>query len=114
MPIDPARPEYIAWPYNRTKIAMGAQREVLERARYIEKRRSETLKTICDPDELGKLCHVMARETTQATLHDMGKPLDAWYSAVIQYVKNYMCNIEYYCPKSDGELWRLMAGQTEE
>ena len=33
LPIDRAKPEYIAWPYSRAKLALAAQRDVLERAR---------------------------------------------------------------------------------
>ena len=74
----------------------------------IEQRRS------CDPEKLGRITQDMADDPTQATLKDLRRPLDAWYTAATQYIDDYLCKIEDYFPNGGAKLWKLMAGRTEE
>ena len=53
-PIDLTKPEQVTGPHIRTKLAISGEKDILERARYIEKQgRSQTFNIICGPAKLG-------------------------------------------------------------
>ena len=73
-PIDLTKPEQVPGQRSRMKLSISELKDELERNRYLEKRRSQTFKIICDPDKLGRILQGMANEPTQSTLFDLELP----------------------------------------
>ena len=112
-PRDLTKPEQVTGPIIRTKLAISELKDDLERNRYAAKQRSsQTFKIICDPAKLGRTQQEMANEHTQSTLGDLELPKATYYAAVIQYLGNYLWQIED--PPIDAKLWRMMGHHTME
>ena len=105
--IDVEKYEYQIGAHMRMKNALAAERDILERNRYIEKIRSaQTIKIICDPEELNALYGQMFQnELTHRVLEEMGSDEDAYYGTIIQYINQYLYNVTEVIPEEDSEVW---------
>ena len=61
------------------------------------------------PEKLGGACENIASETTQAALHYLERPRDAWYSEIVENIKEYLYQIKEYIPREYRKLWTSMA-----
>ena len=105
--IDVEKYEYQIGAHMRMKNALAAERDVLERDRYVEKIRSaQTIKIICEPDDLNTLYRQLyKKELTVRALEEIGNDEDAYYGTITQYINQYLLNVTEVIPEDDEKVW---------
>jgi len=92
----------------RMRYALAEQRDIPERDRYIEKRRSAlTVKIIADPKHLDELYEELIQEITYKAMAEMEKRGEIYLGIVTEHINHYLWKLIHTLPKGDEELWKI-------
>ena len=116
-PIGSEKYEYARVARIRMKIAISEEKDALSRNRYAEKHRiSQTIKIICDQNNMDQIYRDLLREPTQEKLYVLGDMEVLYYGAILRYPTRYFWKLEDHLPEktwmcgacSKGTEWGTM------
>ena len=99
----------------RMRHALAEQRDIPERDRYIEKRRSAmTIKIIADPKQLDALYEECMEEATYKAMAEMKKWGEIYLGITTHHINHYIWKLIYILPDDDEELWKICMKHPQE
>ena len=99
----------------RMKYALAEQRDIPERDRYIEKRRSAlTVKIIAGPKQLDQLYEELTQEIIYKAMAEMGKWNEIYLGNIVGHMSHYIWKIIHTLHNDDDSLWKICMQHPQE
>ena len=96
-------------------LSISAERDALENTDiYIKNAHLANTENHMMPEKARRGLRERRARANPGRPHDLERPRDAWYHAIVEYIKEFVYKIKEYIPREDHTLWTFMGGHTSE